>query len=60
VHLLVAGYLGFKPRRNRRAAPSELLRHGFAETGDVHDGFESAAVLDFAVLKERAAKRRRA
>lgn len=65
VHLLVAAYLGVKPTRaagrpHNPAPPSdvaELLQHGFAAKQDVHEGFGSAAILDFAELKRAHANR---
>ena len=66
MHLLVAAFLGVKPESSGAPAHSgrdnqvaEIVAAGFPIAAhSVHDGFESAPVLDFAALKAQAAARR--
>jgi len=62
VHILVAGFVGFKPRSLGSSAPgpreaadlAAAVGPGFAVGPDVHAGLPQPAILDFAQLKSRA------
>jgi hypothetical protein len=64
MHILVAGFVGFKPRSQGSAAPepceaadlAAAVGSGFGIGPDVHAGLPQAAILDFAQLKSRAGR----
>jgi hypothetical protein len=52
VHILVAGFVGFKPRRRPARDDVAEWRHRLG-SGDVHAGMQAPVMLDFAALKAR-------